>query len=110
MISLGREYVIVFSLSRFDNKLLSDAIESAISNSHLHPLGSNEHAFEGNGFTKLWILTESHVALSTWPERQSGVINVFVCNPSFELQEFLEGFSEIIPDANFTFAEKTFEA
>ena len=110
MFTLGREYVIVFNKPLFDNEKLTEAIDSAIDRSGLNPVVSGEHVFEGNGLTKYWILSESHVALSTWPERNSGVINVFVCDESFSLEDFLEGLRKVIPDARIAFAEKTFEA
>lgn len=109
MNSIGREYVVVFSNMEFDNIVLTEAIESAISYSHLHTISSGEHLFEGGGVTKFWILTESHVALSTWPEKHSGIINVFVCNESFNLQDFIEGFKSVLPNAYISFAERTFE-
>ena len=110
MFLIGREYVVVFNKLEFDNTRLSDAIENAISHSGLNLLSSGQHDFERNGLTKFWILSESHVALSTWPEKQTGVINVFVCDESFELQEFIEGLRQVVPDASVVLAEKIFEA
>jgi S-adenosylmethionine decarboxylase len=49
----------------------------------LHPIGEPAlHHFPGEGgVTALWMLSESHVAVHTFPEHRSLALNVFCCRP-----------------------------
>lgn len=49
----------------------------------LHSLGVVSHSFElGGGFTTVVCLSESHIAVHTWPELQYVTLDVFLCNYS----------------------------
>lgn len=39
-----------------------------------------EHKFKPQGFTGLWLLAESHLALHVWPEANKTYINIASCN------------------------------
>jgi S-adenosylmethionine decarboxylase len=49
----------------------------------LHPVGETRwHQFPGNGgITGLCLLSESHLAVHTFPEHQSVCLNLFCCRP-----------------------------
>lgn len=48
----------------------------------LQSLGSVIHSFESGGFTAIFCLSESHIAVHTWPELQYVTLDVFLCNYS----------------------------
>ena len=39
-----------------------------------------EHFFEPNGFTAVWLLAESHLAVHTWPEHNKSYFELLSCN------------------------------
>lgn len=58
-------------------------------------LGVNYHKFEGFGLTAVWLLSESHMSIHTWPEYGYLALDVYTCgktnpeNIAKEMQEFL---------------------
>jgi spermidine synthase len=44
----------------------------------LHVVGTRFHQFEGGGFTGVVLLTESHVAVHTWPDQAGVTLDVYV--------------------------------
>jgi len=45
-----------------------------------HVLGTLFHEFPGGGITGLILVSESHIAIHTWPERGYLTLDVFFCN------------------------------
>ena len=44
-----------------------------------------EHYFEPQGYTALWLLGESHLAIHTFPEEQKSYIELSSCNEDYYL-------------------------
>lgn len=64
-------------------KLTKKYISEIIKKSNLHELGSFYYKFpQGNGFTGLISLIESHIAIHTWPELYYFTLDVYLCNYS----------------------------
>ena len=66
-----------------DVEALDSAMRDAVScagasllHLHLHPFG------EGQGVTGVALLSESHISLHTWPEREYAALDVFMCGNS----------------------------
>lgn len=58
-------------------------ISKSVKKYDLHELGSFYYKFpQGNGFTGLVSLTESHIAIHTWPELHYLTLDVYLCNYS----------------------------
>lgn len=51
------------------------------------------HCFEPEGYTGLWLLAESHLALHTWPEENKHYVQLSSCN-----EEKHKLFDEIMKD------------
>jgi S-adenosylmethionine decarboxylase len=66
-----------------DNGVLSSLFAALIEDLDLHPIGETVwHQFPGNGgITGLCLLSESHLAIHTFPEHQSLCLNLFCCRP-----------------------------
>jgi S-adenosylmethionine decarboxylase len=47
---------------------------------NLNPLGEIFHQFEGSGYTGVICLTESHIAIHTWPEHNMLTFDVYLSN------------------------------
>lgn len=74
-------------------------IVQALADFGLVQVGKVFHRFEGGGFTGVVCLTESHLALHTWPEFQYYTCDIYLCdytrnnyNLSLQLAEALKGY------------------
>lgn len=59
-----------------------DFILQTLSNLELVQVGHVFHSFEGGGFTSVVCLTESHLAIHTWPELGYYTCDVYLCDYS----------------------------
>lgn len=57
-------------------KLMRDIAEAA----SLHPLESVTHQFSPQGVSSALLLSESHIAVHTWPENGTAYISMTTCN------------------------------
>jgi S-adenosylmethionine decarboxylase len=55
-------------------------IHEQILNFKLTELGKIEHQFDNAGFTSVHCLSESHIAVHTWPEIGIVTFDVYLCN------------------------------
>jgi len=62
------------------SKKAPKVISKAIEESGFKELGSFYHEFPQGGFTGVVVLSESHVAIHTWPEFNYLTMDVYVCN------------------------------
>lgn len=60
---------------------IEKAIETAIQESHLTKITSHFHQFKPYGFTGFVLLSESHLAVHTWPEYGYVSLDVYSCGP-----------------------------
>jgi S-adenosylmethionine decarboxylase len=77
-----------------DGGLLADCLQEAAKRCGLHPIGAPKmHAFPGGGVTGVLLLSESHIALHTYPEHGYLALDIFSCghgDPSAALEVFRE--------------------
>lgn len=59
---------------------VKDLMESLLSASGFTVLDKVEHRFQPNGFTAVWILAESHLAVHSFPEENKTYIEISSCN------------------------------
>jgi S-adenosylmethionine decarboxylase len=66
-----------------DESVLQSLFAAIVRDLDLHPVGETLwHTFPGNGgITGLCLLSESHLAVHTFPEHQSLCLNLFCCRP-----------------------------
>ena len=62
-----------------DNKSLIEICEKALELGEVTILNKMIHHFEPHGLTLLYLLTESHFSLHTWPEHHKIRIDFFSC-------------------------------
>lgn len=77
---------ILAELATNDSQLLSEHLaakeffNNRISQYGLNPLGEVWHNFPGGGYTGVICLTESHIAVHTWPEHGIVTFDVYLSN------------------------------
>lgn len=65
-------------------------MQQLISEHGVHQVGEVFHVFEGGGYTAVHCLTESHIAVHTWPEYGLVTFDVFLCNYQRDNSELTE--------------------
>ena len=59
---------------------LHGGLDKLVGKSGYHVLNKMEHHFEPQGYTCLWLLAESHLAVHTFPENGKTYIELSSCN------------------------------
>jgi S-adenosylmethionine decarboxylase proenzyme len=83
--------------------IFNDFIEHILKTANIHLLSKNIHFFEFNhenkkidgAFTALYLLSESHLSIHTWPEKNYIAIDIFTCgncNVEYIAQRFIDYF------------------
>lgn len=67
-----------------------------LSEHQLVEVGKVFHEFNGGGFTAVHCLTESHIAVHTWPEFDLVTFDVFLCNYERNNTELTEKIADSI--------------
>ena len=63
-----------------DARLLADCLGAAARRGGMNPIGPPVlHRFEGGGLTGYLLLSESHIALHTYPEHRYLALDIFSC-------------------------------
>lgn len=78
------------ALKLTDAGAFKEFIISLIKAHRLQEVGSVFHTFDGGGFTCVVCLTESHLAVHTWPEKNYYTADVYLCDYSRQ-NELLTG-------------------
>lgn len=63
-----------------DNKKLLSITDKCITDCKLNVLNKTKHEFSPQGFTVLYMLSESHLSMHTWPEKNLICIDLFSCS------------------------------
>jgi len=58
---------------------LADAVDVALEHSGMHVVGDKLHWFDDLAFTGVWLLSESHFSLHTFPERNFVSVDCYTC-------------------------------
>ncbi len=67
------------SLLLNDSIMINDIMKRAIKDNGFTLLSGNVHKFEPQGLTALYMLTESHLSIHTWPETGYAAVDLFTC-------------------------------
>ena len=65
-------------------------MEKIIENCRLNVVGKCEHQFLPVGATMLYLLSESHLTIHTYPKKKACSINLYTCNPDTDFMEALD--------------------
>jgi len=83
--------------------IFNDFIDHILKTANIHLLSKNIHFFDFNhenkkidgAFTALYLLSESHLSIHTWPEKKYIAIDIFTCgncNVEYIAQKFIDYF------------------
>lgn len=70
-------------INEIDPTILKNKFSELLSNSGFHILNFQEHYFNPIGWTGLWLLGESHLAIHTFPEENKSYIELSSCNHDY---------------------------
>ena len=79
-----------------DIESLRTAMTEAVNASGATILGMNEHIFKSNlvppldGYTAVYVLSESHASIHTYPENESCFVDLFTCGENCSYERFNE--------------------
>lgn len=67
-------------VSECSPQLLCEVVDRCLLLSGMKVISFTEHYFSPQGYTSLWLLSESHVAVHTFPEHDATHVSVACCN------------------------------
>ncbi len=79
-----------------DHPLILDALERGIAASGATICDVSVKEFEPSGLTALYLLSESHVSVHTYPEQNSLFVDAFTCGELCEPQRILDSLLEAL--------------
>jgi|TARA_Y100000310_G_scaffold82293_1_gene78886 spermidine synthase len=63
-----------------DKSLLKLKLKKLIQKTDFKIIKECSYKFRGKGITEIFLITESHIAIHTWPENNSLNLDIFTCN------------------------------
>lgn len=94
----GTHYVADFWFAKIveDEKELEELLMGAAKAAHSTPLKFTCYKFSPQGITGVLLLSESHIAIHTWPEIQYYAVDIFTCGKNSRPKEALEFFRKAL--------------
>ena len=86
-----------------DAVLMEGAARRALESVGATVVETASHRFQPHGLTLVMILKESHFIVSTWPEFETAIVNIFLCNDSMDAEQVWREFSKILQPTRTTF-------
>jgi S-adenosylmethionine decarboxylase len=69
-------------LERIEN--VKPLLDTIVEKCDLHVVSETGYQFEPFGATYVYVLSESHMSIHTYPEKNSAYMDIFCCNPDFD--------------------------
>lgn len=76
-----------------DVRAIEKAARKAVEGEGATVVEVSYHEFQPHGLTLCLILKESHFIISTWPEFQMAIVNIFLCNSGMDAGRVWKNFS-----------------
>jgi len=70
-----------------DENLIDEIANLIIVKFKLNVVNKGRHEFTNNGFTKFWVLSQSHLVIHTWPEKTAMHIDLMTCTSLIHTEE-----------------------
>lgn len=67
---------------------LSESMKEASAASGAHILSWKDHRFEGDGYSMVLLLSESHASIHTYPEHKACFVDLFTCGQRCSAEDF----------------------
>lgn len=75
---------------------LIQVMEHAVNQSGASILDSSSYQFPGNGLTMVFLLSESHASIHTYPEHQACFVDLFTCGDHCSYEKFHQSLSSYL--------------
>jgi S-adenosylmethionine decarboxylase len=82
------------NLARLSPEEVTAAFGAALRRAGATIVHGHSHAFPGRGLTCVFILSESHAVLHTWPETGTVNIDIFACSTRLKSLEAIDDLSK----------------
>lgn len=94
-------FVAVIKSGQFDNSIekIEEAVQSIVADMDLNVVKKLKHMFSPQGITLVYILSESHLIIHTWPESRMIHVDLVTCSPRSE-KEFESSLKHAFVDFN----------
>uniref|UniRef100_A0A6C0JL05 Adenosylmethionine decarboxylase n=1 Tax=viral metagenome TaxID=1070528 RepID=A0A6C0JL05_9ZZZZ len=79
-----------------DPKQISHLLDQICQTYNYTILQKSQHIFEPQGFTAIYLLSESHISIHTFPEKNYAAIDIYTCRQYPDNQVYLEIYDYII--------------
>ena len=89
-----------------DNKKLTKIILKSLEKDSFTILKESSHEFKPKGFTMMVLLSESHLAIHTYPEHNSLTFNLYSCRSPIDGRKTFEFFKEKIKSKEIDYFER----
>ena len=101
----GKHYVASFYDCKNieDTNFIKSVIHTALTLAHCTIVGYTDYTFDNNGFTAVFLLSESHCSVHSYPENQSLFIDLFTCGEKADTQCFHQVLVELFETTNYQF-------
>ncbi len=102
-IPLGIHYVVdidnIKNEQIYDNEFIKKLCDKLLSNTGVNVLNEIHHEFKPQGYTALYLLSESHMSIHTWPENGKIRLDLFSCEVNGKFDDALITLKEVFTDA-----------
>lgn len=78
--------------------LLTDLLDRICQTYDYTILQKSQHIFEPQGFTTLYLLSESHISIHTFPENNYAAIDIYTCRQYADNQVYLDIYDLLIQE------------
>jgi S-adenosylmethionine decarboxylase len=88
----GRHFIAQYYMCDHDalinTQQLAVAMKQAVSASGARLLSTSDYVFDGNGYTMVLLLSESHASIHTYPEYDACFVDLFTCGQKCSAERF----------------------
>ena len=102
-IPLGIHYVVdidnIKNEQIYDNEFIKKLCDKLLSNTAVNVLNEIHHEFKPQGYTALYLLSESHMSIHTWPENGKIRLDLFSCEVNGKFDDALITLKDVFKDA-----------
>jgi S-adenosylmethionine decarboxylase len=102
-IPLGIHYVVdidnIKNEQIYDNEFIKKLCDKLLSKTGVNVLNEIHHEFKPQGYTALYLLSESHMSIHTWPENSKIRLDLFSCEVNGKFDDALITLKDVFKDA-----------
>ncbi len=83
----------------YDNEFIKKLCDKLLSKTGVNVLNEIHHEFKPQGYTALYLLSESHMSIHTWPENGKIRLDLFSCEVNGKFDDALITLKDVFKDA-----------